>query len=71
MNISSCLPTPDQTDLVADFYSIEMNKLGWSMDDYTDIAGIITQTWQKDSVRLMLLIMTQDNKTQVMITNAN
>ncbi len=63
--------TPDQTDLVADFYSIEMNKLGWSLDEYSDIAGLITQTWHKGSVRLMLLIMTQDNKTQVMISNAN
>ncbi len=63
--------TPDQTDMVADFYSIEMNKLGWNLDDYSDISGTITQTWYKDSARLMLLIMTQDNKTQVMISNAD
>jgi hypothetical protein len=63
--------TPDQTDMVADFYSSEMEKLGWSLDDNSEIAGMITQTWQKDSVKLVLLIMTQDNKTQVMISNAN
>lgn len=63
--------TPDQTDRVADFYRIEMNKLGWSLDDHSDNAGTITQTWHKDSVSLTVLIMTQDNATRVMISNAN
>jgi hypothetical protein len=61
--------TRDRSEKVAAYYQSELNALGWSLDEDSAIAGIITQTWVKDDLQLFMMIMQQDNATQVMITS--
>ena len=55
-------------DQVAKYYQDQMTAAGWSLIDNTSMGGVTTQSWEKGGARLMLLLSSQNNLTQIVFS---
>ncbi len=55
-------------DQVAKFYEDQMSAAGWSKTADTSMGGMTSQSWEKGDVSLTILLILQNNQTQIMIS---
>jgi hypothetical protein len=59
------LKTGDSPDQVNAYYQKNMPQIGFTAGSANTMNGFITQSWTKDQVELMMVIMAQGGSTQI------
>ena len=62
------LQTSDSPDNVANFYKQGLESTGFSLDNDMAVNGIISQTWTRDQLQIILVIMQQGGITQITVS---
>ena len=62
------LQTNDSLDTVASFYNQGLENTGFTLENDMTVNGIITQTWTRDQLRIILVIMQQGDMTQITVS---
>ena len=62
------LQTNDSLDTVASFYNQGLENIGFTLENDMTVNGIITQTWTRDQLRIILVIMQQGDMTQITVS---
>ena len=63
--------TNDGWEKVIDYYKRSMNEAGFKLENLVSQNGVNTQAWVKDQLRIMIVIMQQGGKTQIVASVEN
>ncbi len=60
--------TPDDVSTTADYYRKELAAQGWTNESDDDLGEMVNQVWKKDDRTLTLMISSEDEGSNVLIT---